>query len=256
LYETDTLTQPAVHRFPGRDGIELAYRDIGEGPVVALVHGFLSNSAGSWVKYGHAEELVGRGLRVVMPDLRAHGDSDGPRDPGSYPADVLADDGLALIEHLGLGDYDLAGYSLGGRVVLRMLVRGAAPRRAVIAGQGLDSVSGPSRDGAGAMFRRIVANRGGFEASSVEAQMDENLRSAGIDPAPLLHVLDSLVPTPVETLVRVQTRTLVLCGSADTRDGKALAAALPHALYAEIPGDHVTAATNPTRLGAAIADFL
>jgi hypothetical protein len=28
---------------------------------------------------------------------------------------VLADDGLALIGHLGLGGYDLGGYSLGGR---------------------------------------------------------------------------------------------------------------------------------------------
>ena len=44
-----------------------------------------------------------------------------PHDPLSYPPDVLADDGLALIDWLGLDDYDLGGYSLGGRIVLRML---------------------------------------------------------------------------------------------------------------------------------------
>jgi len=46
-------------------------------------------------------------------------------DPAAYPPDVLADDGLALVEHLGLGDgdYDLGGYSLGARIVVRMLAR-------------------------------------------------------------------------------------------------------------------------------------
>jgi len=40
---------------------------------------------------------------------------------------VLADDALALIGHFGLGagQYDLGGYSLGGRIVARMLARAA-----------------------------------------------------------------------------------------------------------------------------------
>jgi pimeloyl-ACP methyl ester carboxylesterase len=37
-----------------------------------------------------------------MPDLRAHGESAKPHDPAAYPPDILADDGFALIEHLGL----------------------------------------------------------------------------------------------------------------------------------------------------------
>ncbi|MGH7745084.1 MAG: hypothetical protein ACREQ5_09835 [Candidatus Dormibacteria bacterium] len=56
----------------------------------------------------------------------------------SYPPDVLDDDGLALIDWLGLDDYDLGGYSLGERIVLRMLVRGARPARAIVVGQRLD----------------------------------------------------------------------------------------------------------------------
>jgi len=43
--------------------------------------------------------------------------------------DVLAMDAEALIAHLGLSDYDLGGYSLGGRTTARLLVRGARPRR-------------------------------------------------------------------------------------------------------------------------------
>jgi 2-polyprenyl-6-methoxyphenol hydroxylase-like FAD-dependent oxidoreductase len=46
----------------------------------------------------------------------------------------------------GLGtvspDYDLGGYSLGGRIVVRMLVRGATPGRAVVGGQGLRELLG------------------------------------------------------------------------------------------------------------------
>ena len=45
---------------------------------------------------------------------------------------------MALVDHLGLTDYDLAGYSLGGRTALRMLVNGATPKRVVLSGMGRD----------------------------------------------------------------------------------------------------------------------
>ncbi len=69
------------------------------------------------------------GHRVIMPDLRGHGASGRPHEASAYPPDVLADDGLAVVSALGLSNngYDLFGYSMGGRVVLRMLVRGARP---------------------------------------------------------------------------------------------------------------------------------
>ncbi len=245
-----------THGFHARDGIELAYRELGEGRTVVLLHGFLSNAVDTWVRFGHAEEIAARGCRVVMPDLRGHGDSDRPHDSAAYPADVLADDGLALVEHLGPAEFDLAGYSLGGRVVARMLARGAAPRRAVVAGQGLGSVAGRGGQGGGDLFRRVLASGGGFEPGSVEWDMEEYLRSSGGDPVALLQVLETLVPTPPEALAGIEAPTLVLVGSEDGRQGEALAAALPRGSYAEVPGDHTTAVTNPARLGAAIADFL
>src|SRR5581483_3558877 len=99
-----------------------------------------STATTNWIRYGHAELLASRGFEVVMPDLRAHGDSARPHDASAYPPDVLTDDALALVAHLGLTEYDVGGYSLGGRTVLRMLVRGASPERAVVAGIGLDDV--------------------------------------------------------------------------------------------------------------------
>ena len=122
------MADGAVRRFQGRDGVELAYREVGSGRTLILIHGFTSTAKAAWLDTGIAGRIAGHGYRVVLPDLRAHGDSAKPHDAAAYPPDVLTDDGLALVDHLGLTDYDLAGHSLGARTVLRMLVRGAKPR--------------------------------------------------------------------------------------------------------------------------------
>src|SRR6185295_7551730 len=130
----------AVQYFHGRDGARLAYREMGEGRPVVLIHGFFSTASVNWVRYGHAATIAERGYRVVMPDLRGHGDSAKPHEAAAYPPDVLADDGFALIEHLGFTDYDLGGYSLGGRTTVRLLARGATPKRAIVAGTGWEGI--------------------------------------------------------------------------------------------------------------------
>ena len=106
---------------------------------MVLLHGLFSNADTNWIRFGHAAEIAARGFRVIMPDLRAHGDSAAPHDEASYPPDVLARDGLELIAHLGLTDYDLGGYSLGARTAARMAI---ARRQAAAAG---DQRHGPAR---------------------------------------------------------------------------------------------------------------
>jgi pimeloyl-ACP methyl ester carboxylesterase len=251
---TNSMDLPVQH-FQGRDGEPLAYREVGEGRPVVLIHGFFSTAFVNWVRYGHAAKIAGLGYRVVMPDLRGHGDSAKPHDASAYPRDVLADDGFALIEHLGLTDYDLGGYSLGGRTTIRMLARGARPGRAVVAGTGWEGIVNTT--GRGAHFRHILTNLGTFERGSAEWMAEAFLKTVGGDPVALLHVLDTFVDTPREDLERIETPTQVLMGSddRDTGSGEDLAAALPHGQYAVIPGNHMSAVTKP-ELGAAIADFL
>jgi pimeloyl-ACP methyl ester carboxylesterase len=147
-----------VQYFAGRDGAKLAYREVGQGQPVVLIHGYFSNAMTNWIRYGHAAAVAERGFRVIMPDLRGHGDSAKPQDQAAYPPDVLADDGFALIETLGLTGYALGGYSLGGRTAARLLARGAAPARTVIAGMGLDGIVHAT--GRNDHFRRILENRG------------------------------------------------------------------------------------------------
>jgi pimeloyl-ACP methyl ester carboxylesterase len=244
-----------VHYFPGRDGAKLAYREMGEGRPLVLVHGYFSTATVNWVRYGHAAEIAARGYRVIMPDLRGHGDSAKPHDAAAYPPDVLADDGFALVEQLGLTDYDLGGYSLGARTTVRMLARGASPGRAILAGMGLEGIIHTA--GREAHFRRILTNLGTFKPGSVEWMAEAFLKTVGGDPVALLHILGTFVDTPRETLARIGMPTLVLVGAEDDDNGsaEALSAALPDGRYAVVPGNHMSAVTKP-QLGVAIADFL
>ncbi|MER5873685.1 alpha/beta hydrolase [Streptomyces sp. NPDC002044] len=246
-----------VRHFPGQDGARLAYREVGEGRPLVLLHGFFSFAAHHWVRPGHAAALAAHGHRVIMPDLRGHGDSAKPHDPGSYPRDVLADDAVALVRHLGLGDYDLAGYSLGGRTVVRMLTRGATPGRAVVAGQGMEQINAERVGSVGVLVRRVCAGLGTFEPGTAEWKAEQWLRSTGGDPVALVRVLDTLVATPAHAVRRIQVPTLVVAGADDdrVRSTEALADALPAGSHAVVPGDHSTAIAAP-EMGAAIAAFL
>ncbi|HEX4814569.1 MAG TPA: alpha/beta fold hydrolase, partial [Nonomuraea sp.] len=185
-----------VRHFPGRDGARLAYRETGQGRPLLLLHGFFALATHQWVLPGHAAALAARGHRLIMPDLRGHGDSARPHDASSYPPDVLADDAFALLEHLELADYDLGGYSLGGRTVIRMLVRGATPGRAIVAGQGLDDVTRSGDGPVGGLLRRVFGGLGTFAPGTVEWRAERWLRSIGGDPVALLRVLDTVVATP------------------------------------------------------------
>ena len=250
-----TTTDLPVQRFPARDGMLLAYREMGEGRPVVLLHGFISNATVNWIRYGQAEALARVGRRVVMPDLRGHGDSAEFGLAGAYPPDVLADDGFALIEHLGLDEHDLVGYSLGARTAIRMLVRGDAAGRAVVAGTGLEPILHAA--GRGGYYRRVLAPGATFPIGSDEWRTQQFVRSVGGDAGALLPVLETLVDTPLDALARVDIPVLVLAGDQDDDHGsvEALADALPRGRVQRVPGDHMTVVARAA-FGAAIVAFL
>jgi len=259
------VAQPALHWYAGQDGTPLAYRETGTGRPLLLLHG-LTGDGTMWLDSGQAHQFAASGFRVIMPDFRGHGASEKPHDPAAYPPDVLADDVLALIKHLELagddlpgddlaGGYDLAGYSLGARIVVRSLVRGATPRRAVVAGQGMQQLLGTVGK-AGTQLRRIFSGDDP-PAGSPDARAAAWLRSRGADPVALLHVLDTLVPTTAEQITQIQVPVLVVVGTDDERGETAdeLAATLSDATLVRIPGDHAHAGASP-ELGTAMLDFL
>ena len=246
---------PTKHRFTSSDGFELAWQELGEGRPVVLLHGLFSNAETNWIRFGHAEEIAGRGFRVIMPDLRGHGDSATPHDPAAYPPDVLARDGMELIAHLGLADYDLGGYSLGGRTSARMVIKGAGPRRLVVSGMGLRGMLDVHRRAEA--FRKVLTGLGTHERGSPAWLAEAFLKTTGGDPQAMLPLLDSFVDSTEAELRTIAMPTLVLSGAEDQDNGPAdaLADLLPQGRFVEIPGNHMSAVTKP-ELGKAIADFL
>jgi pimeloyl-ACP methyl ester carboxylesterase len=241
--------------FASWDGVRLAWRELGEGRPAVLLHGFFSDAHTNWIRYGHAAALAAKGFRVIMPDLRAHGNSDKPHDPAAYPRDALTRDGHALLAHLGLSEYDLVGYSLGARTVSRMLATGAEPRRVVFSGMGLEGLTDTGRRAG--HFRNILTNLGQHERGSGAWMAEQFLRTTKGDPVALLGIIDTFADTPLETIESFGQPTAVVCGAEDQDNGSApaLAEALPDGRYVEVPGGHMSAVIKP-ELGHAIAEFL
>jgi pimeloyl-ACP methyl ester carboxylesterase len=99
------------------NGLSLYYEEQGSGEPLVLLHGGIG--AGEMFA-AILPELAAR-RRVITVDLQGHGrtaDIDRPLRPES-----MADDVAALIEHLGLGQADVMGYSLGGLVALRTAIQ-------------------------------------------------------------------------------------------------------------------------------------
>jgi pimeloyl-ACP methyl ester carboxylesterase len=245
----------STHRFASFDGTELAWTELGEGRPVVLIHGYFSDAATNWVRYGHAAKIAALGRRVILPDLRAHGLSARPHDAAAYPPDALAQDGMALIAHLGLTDYDLGGYSLGARTVVRMLTMGATPGRVVLSGMGLEGLLDTGRRAD--HFRRILTNLGSFTRGTPEWMAEAFLKTTGGDPVALLGILDTFVDTSRDAIAAIAQPVLVLAGEDDDDNGshRALAELLPDARLLETPGNHMSAVVKP-ELGTAIAGFL
>jgi pimeloyl-ACP methyl ester carboxylesterase len=101
------------------DGARVAYREAGTGPPLILLH-----SAGlSHREFEPAVEGMEHRLRVVLPDLPAHGDSeDRPRHP--YTFDWLAEIVAAFCADVGGRRPLVGGHGLGADQLLRAIELG------------------------------------------------------------------------------------------------------------------------------------
>lgn len=248
--------------YPGFDGLPLhatvmaGAGDSPDRPAILLLHGLFSSADTNWVRYGTAHRLADAGYRLIMPDLRGHGQSPAPADPARWPPDVLARDIEALIDHLGLGtNMVLAGYSLGARTVVRLLARGARPRAAILAGMGLTGIT--DGQGRSAWFIRMIEGRGSWPRGSGERVAERFMTASVPDPDALIPLLQGQQSTPPEMLATLATPTLVVAGVDDCDNGSAadLAMVLPNAQHVAIPGNHMSTVTHP-ELADAMISFL
>ncbi len=124
-------------------GVEISFVDEGAGSPVLLIHGFASNHRVNWVGTGWTKFLLEAGYRVIALDNRGHGESEKLYDPNRYSASIMADDAARLIEHLGLGQVAVMGYSMGARIAAFLTMqRPELVSRAVYAGLAERMVTG------------------------------------------------------------------------------------------------------------------
>lgn len=244
--------------FASFDGTRIAVHSEGEGRPVILLHGLFSSARMNWIKWGHATRLAEAGFRAIMPDFRVHGESEAPQDPARYPPGVLVRDVAALIDHLGLaaGEYDLCGFSLGARTSAHGCATGVfAPRKLVLAGMGVSGLADWARRSA--FFTRVIDEFDTITRDDPEWLSRQFLKSQGVDRVAAKLLLGAFEDLDLAGLANITCPTLVICGDRDQDNGSArdLAALLPNATYAEVPGGHLDSATKP-ELGEGIVRFL
>jgi pimeloyl-ACP methyl ester carboxylesterase len=239
----------------GWGGARLAVHRLGEGRSVLLLHGLFSGAEVNWIKYGHAARLAEAGFEAIMPDLRAHGQSDKPHDPAAYPEDVLVKDALALVEALELTDYDLGGFSLGARTSVRAVLAGLKPRKLVLGGMGLQGLGDWA--GRSAFFVKAIDRFDEIKRGDDDYFAQAFMKTMKIDRVAARLLLGSVDDTPRDALARITMPTLVVCGADDEDNGSApeLAEALPNGAYAQVPGTHMSSVTQ-RQLGEAVVRFL
>jgi pimeloyl-ACP methyl ester carboxylesterase len=253
--EVPRVNDVVPHFWTASDGVELAFHETGRGRPVVLLHGLFSDANMNWIKFGHAARIAAAGFRVIMPDLRAHGLSGKPHEPEHYPKGVLARDLRELVAHLELSEFDLGGFSLGARTTVEAVGEGLQPRRAILGGAGLEGLRNWKRRKT--FFLEAIESFDRIQRGDPHWLSIQFMKSQRIDRVAAAQLLESFEDAFMDWLQAFTMPTLVVCGSEDEDNGSAeeLAAALPDAVFRQVPGTHMSSVTKP-ELGEAIAEFL
>lgn len=96
-------------KFIRANGLQFAYLEAGEGPLVICLHGFPDTA---WSFRPLLAQLAARGFRAVAPFLRGYGPTDLAPDD-DYSLLSLGRDVIALVEHFGVPTASLVGHDWG-----------------------------------------------------------------------------------------------------------------------------------------------
>ncbi|MGX1811006.1 alpha/beta fold hydrolase [Nocardia sp. NPDC055321] len=234
------------------------YTEVGDGPVVVLLHGGGPGATGL-SNYSRNVEALAQRFRVIVPDLPGYGQSAKYVDQ-SDPFGYLGRSIGGLLDSLGVDSAHLVGNSYGGAAALRLAIdRPDKVDRLVLMGPGGVGTTrslptaglqqllnyypgdGPSREKISRFIRDYLV----FDGSAVPAEVIEERYRASIDPevianpplrrpsGPLaLRTLWRMDFTRDSKLAEVAHRTLVLWGAEDKvnrpEGGPMLAKAMPH----------------------------
>ncbi|RUT33055.1 alpha/beta hydrolase [Arsenicitalea aurantiaca] len=240
------------------DGVEIAYEIHGEGRPILLIHGFGSSAAVNWVGTGWVETLTGAGYQAIALDNRGHGKSQKLHDPAAYTPAIMADDAVALLDHLGIETLPVMGYSMGARIAAFLAHRHAGRASAMVwGGMGMNLVTGLGDS------ETIIAALLAPTLSEVTDPIGRQFRifaeHTGSDREALAACMATSRAPLAESAVReIEVPVLVAIGADDVMAGdpQKLADLLPRGEAFVIPRrDHMRATGDPAFRQAAL-DFL
>jgi pimeloyl-ACP methyl ester carboxylesterase len=240
------------------DGTHIAYTVRGAGPAVLLLHGFGADHVLNWGNSGVIDALVDSGRRVVATDARGHGASGKPHEAEAYSGDVMVRDAQAVLDHLGVEQIDVVGYSMGSMVAARLVPDEPRTRSLVLGGVGATVT--PPRTG-GRAPEAIAAALLADDAESIENVTGRAFRefadATGADREALAALSRSSSLRYSVQFDAIIVPTLVIAGADDTliRAPGELADRLPSARLVTVTGDHLGAPYDPA-FARAIVDFL
>lgn len=238
------------------DGLEIAYERTGSGPPILLVHGFASSGLVNWIETSWTTTLAEAGYEAITIDNRGHGRSDKPYENDAYHPAKMAEDSRALLDHLGIEQAAVFGYSMGARIAAFLAL--AHPQRVALSvwgGMGLNLITGLS-DGEEIISALLAPN-----LADVKSRTGRQFRifadRTGADRQALAAcMVTSRTRMPEPDVRRIAVPVLVATGSEDAMAGAAqpLADLLPQGEAFTIPKrDHMRATGDPAFKAAALA---
>jgi 3-oxoadipate enol-lactonase len=110
-----------------RDGLTLGYSVVGDGQPILFVHGATATGEFEW---GPLATRLASDYQCVLPDLRGHGRSEfrGSSDMGQ----AICVDLRRLIEHLGLDQPHVVGFSYGAEISLMLELSAPGTARSLV----------------------------------------------------------------------------------------------------------------------------
>lgn len=200
-----------------RDGVKIYYETHGEGPVILLSHGY---SATSQMWRGQIEALS-RKNKLVIWDMRGHGQSDYPDDQAAYSEEATVADMVGLLDAVGAKTAIVGGLSLGGYMSLAFHVKHPDRVRALLiidTGPGYrkdEGRDGWNRNALKTAERFEKDGLGQLQGASRERSSATHRNAVGLAKAArgMLTQRDARV---INSLPEIKVPSLVLVGDMDT----------------------------------------
>jgi pimeloyl-ACP methyl ester carboxylesterase len=205
----DNVRASAKGDYAEVNSLEIYYEVHGTGRPLVVLHGaYMTIGAMGAIVPGLAETR-----QVIAVELQGHGHTADVDRPITY--EQMADDTAALLGHLGMGQADVFGYSMGGGVALQLAIRHPGLVRKLVAASASYTSDGMQPELHG-MVPSITPEM--FAGSPIEAAYLEVAPNPGDFPR-LVEKLKRLDMTPfvwpAEDVRGIGAPTLIVVGDSD-----------------------------------------